>query len=127
MSEHSRLVELLRRQFGRWCVGRHMEARMRFPLIALSAMLAAGCSIYPHPPPPPPPPELGRPPALCEATVFPLNTRVAAWSVDKFTGRYTRGADALIVARQEHRLLVARPGFGTREITAPDVGSWQWH
>ena len=97
-------------------------------LLAIPALLAAaGCYMYPHPPPPPPPPELGRPPAACEATIFPLNTRITAATVDKFTGRYARGADTLIVARQQHRLLVTRPGFGTREITAPDAGGGQWY
>lgn len=101
-----------------------MEVRVRH-LLALSLVCAAGCA--PHPPPPPPPPELGRAPANCADAIFPLNNRIAAWSVAKFTGRYARGTEALTVERREHRLLVTRPGLGTREISAPDVGSWQWH
>lgn len=100
---------------------------MRLWLIPALGLAAAGCVLRQHPPPPPPPPELGAAAADCAATVFPLNPRVAAWSVDKFTGRYARGAEVLTIARREHRLLVTRPGFGTREIAAPDVENWTWH
>lgn len=99
---------------------------MRRWLVLPLSFTAAGCW-PPHPPPPPPPPELGRAPANCADTIFPLNTRIAAWSVDKFTGRYTRGAETLTVSRADHRLLVTRPGFGTRQINASDVASRQWH
>ena len=86
----------------------------------------AGC-LYPHPPPPPPPPELGRPAAHCADTIFPSNPRIGAWSVDKFAGHYRRGQQTLTVTRDNHRLLVMRPGFGTREITPDTVESRQWH
>ena len=99
---------------------------MRKLLVLPLSLLAAGCW-PPHPPPPPPPPELGRAPANCADAIFPLNSRIAAWSVDKFAGRYARGAETLVVSRNEHRLLVSRPGFGTRQINAPDVESRQWH
>ena len=93
-----------------------------FPL----ALATAGC-LYPHPPPPPPPTEALRPAANCADAVFPTNPRVTAWSVDKFAGHYRRGELALTVTRDNHRLLVMRPGFGTREISADTVESWQWH
>lgn len=96
-------------------------------LLSLILCVPAAACLYPHPPPPPPPPELGRPVANCADTIFPTNPRVAAWSVDKFTGHYRRGELALTVNRDNHRLLVMRPGFGTREITANNVESWQWH
>lgn len=96
-------------------------------LLVLPLVLVAVAGCLPHPPPPPPPPELGRAPANCADTIFPLNTRIAAWSVDKFAGRYKRGDQTLTVTRANHRLLVMRPGFGTREISAPDVAGWQWH
>ena len=100
------------------------------PAVPLLCLAAAGCtSIWgPHPPPPPPPPELGvAGPANCADTIFPLNPQVVASSVDKFTGHYRRGQQALTVTRHNHRLLVMRPGFGTREITAENVASRHWH
>jgi hypothetical protein len=99
-------------------------------LPVLPLILAATGCYYPHPPPPPPPPELASAIAAaanCAETVFPLNPRVDGWSVDKFTGRYARGSESLTVTRSEHRLLVARAGFGTREIAADNVESWHWH
>ena len=99
---------------------------MRNAVPPLLCLAAAGCA-YPHPPPPPPPPELGTAAARCEDAVFPENPSVGAWSVDKFAGHYRRGAQALTVTRDNHRLLVMRPGFGTRQITADNVQSWQWH
>lgn len=99
---------------------------MRKLVPILLPLAAAGC-IYPHPPPPPPPPELGAAAANCADTVFPANPRIGAWSVDKFTGHYRRGEQVLTVTRDNHRLLVMRPGFGTREITAGTIESWQWH
>ena len=93
------------------------------PILCLSA---AAC-LYPHPPPPPPPPELGRPAAHCADTIFPANPRIDSWSIGKFAGHYQRGQQTLTVTRDNHRLLVMRPGFGTREITAGTVESWQWH
>ena len=100
--------------------------RMRQPASLALCLLAAGC-FYPHPPPPPPPPELGAAPASCADTIFPLNPQIGAWSVDKFTGHYRRGGQTLTVTRHNQRLLVMRPGFGTREITAGNVESWLWH
>ena len=97
----------------------------RLPLL-LVCLAAAGC-LYPPPLAPPPPPELGAPPANCADTIFPTNSRVDAWSVDKFAGHYRRNQVVLTVTRDNHRLLVMRPGFGTREITADSVESWQWH
>lgn len=99
---------------------------MRKWVVIPLGLIAAGCW-PPHPPPPPPPPELGMAPAPCAATIFPTNTRIAAWSVDKFTGRYVRGSDSLTVHRDQHRLLVTRPGFGTREISSADIESWSWN
>jgi len=102
---------------------------MRSLIPLLPCLVIAGC-IYPHPPPPPPPPELAGTaavPANCADTIFPTNVRIAAWSVDKFTGHYRRGDQALTVTRQNHRLLVMRPGFGTREITSDNIESWHWH
>lgn len=100
------------------------------PLVPLLCLAAAGCTTIwgPHPPPPPPPPELGTAaPANCADTIFPLNPQIGAWSVDKFTGHYRLGQQALTVTRHKQRLLVMRPGFGTREITAASVDSRQWH
>jgi len=100
------------------------------PPVPLLCLAAAGCTTIwgPHPPPPPPPPELGTAaPANCADTVFPLNPQIGAWSVDKFTGHYRLGQQSLTVTRHNQRLLVMRPGFGTREITAASVESWQWH
>lgn len=95
------------------------------PLLCLAA---AGCYANPHPPPPPPPPELGTvAPANCADTIFPLNPQIGPGSVDRFTGQYRRGGQALTVTRQNQRLLVTRPGFGTREITAESVASPLWH
>ena len=99
---------------------------MRKLLSSILCLSAAGC-LYPHPPPQPPAPELGRPAAHCGDTIFPANPRIGAWSVDKFAGTYRRGQQALTVTRDNHRLLVTRPGFGTREVTAPSVESWQWN
>jgi hypothetical protein len=99
---------------------------MRPPVLLILCLAAAGC-FYPHPPPPPPPPELGAAPANCADAIFPLNPRIGAWSVDKFTGHYWRDRQALTVTRHNQRLLVMRPGFGTREITADNVESRHWH
>lgn len=71
-------------------------------LVFLLCPAAAGCTSLwgPHPPPPPPPPELGvAAPANCADTIFPLNPQVGAWSVDKFTGQYRLGQQALTVTR----------------------------
>ena len=95
-------------------------------LLGLPLLLTAGC-MYPHPPPPPPPPELTGAPADCADTIFPTNPRVADWSVAKFTGSYRNGQLGLTVRRDNHRLLVTRPGFGTREIATDNLDSWRWH
>ncbi len=101
---------------------------MRPPVPLLLCPFIAGCYWGPHPPPPPPPPELGAAgPANCADTIFPLNPQIGAWSVDKLTGHYRRGQQALTVTRHNQRLLVMRPGFGTREITAGNAESGQWH
>lgn len=99
---------------------------MRRVILLVLGASATGC-LYPHPPPPPPPPELGRPPAACEATVFPPDPRIAAAMADTLAGRYLRGAESLAVTRREHRLLVSRPGFATRQIKTADFQSGQWH
>jgi hypothetical protein len=62
----------------------------------------------------------------CALTVFPTNERVAAWSVDKFAGRFASGANTLVVRREEHRLLVEGWTLGRRELTAQSVESWSW-
>lgn len=98
--------------------------RLPLPLLCLAT---AGC-FYSHPPPPPPPPELGAAsPASCADTIFPLNPQIGPWSVDRFTGHYRRDSEALTVTRHNRRLLVMRPRFGTREITADSVDSPLWH
>ena len=100
--------------------------RRTFP--PLLCLAAAGCYANPHPPPPPPPPELGTvAPANCADTIFPLNPQIGPGSADRLTGHYRRGGQALTVTRQNQRLLVTRPGFGTREITAESVSSPLWH
>ena len=63
----------------------------------------------------------------CAATVFPPDEHIGAWSVDKFAGRYSDGANALIVRRDGHRLLVEGWALGTRQLTADSVESWTWH
>ena len=62
----------------------------------------------------------------CAMTVFAPNDRIGAWPVDKFAGRYTSGANSLVVRRNEHRLYVEGWILGTRELTADNVESWVW-
>jgi|tagenome__1003787_1003787.scaffolds.fasta_scaffold20566986_2 hypothetical protein len=62
----------------------------------------------------------------CARMVVPANERIAAWSVDKFAGRYVRGTDTITVWRDEHRLLVGGWTLGTRQLTADSVESWTW-
>ena len=63
----------------------------------------------------------------CATATFPSDDRIAAWSVDKFAGRYMHGTDALTVRRDGHRLLIEGWTLGTRQLTAPSVESWTWH
>ena len=62
----------------------------------------------------------------CSLTTYPENDRIAGWSVDKFTGRYSDGANTLTVRRDRHRLMVDGWVLGTRELTAKNVESWTW-
>jgi hypothetical protein len=63
----------------------------------------------------------------CASTLFPRNDQIAAWSVDKFAGRYTRGPDALTVRRDQHRLVVEGWTLGTRQLSAQSAESWTWN
>jgi hypothetical protein len=94
-----------------------MEVSMR-QLAVLLPLLLAGCATTNRPPAQP----------SCADTHFAENPRIAAWSVDKFAGRYRNGADELHVTRQgEHRFVVQRPGYGTRELATENVESWKFH
>ena len=89
-------------------------------IIASASVLLAGCGAR----------EGGlpqHPQAQCAQATFPASDRIAAWSVDKFAGRYTREGETLIVSREEHRLFVAGWVLGRRQLTAESVESWTWH
>ena len=62
----------------------------------------------------------------CALAIFPENDRIGGWSVDKFTGRFSRGSDTLTVRRDQHRFLIEGWTLGTRELTAESVESWTW-
>jgi hypothetical protein len=62
----------------------------------------------------------------CACTVVPANERIAVWSVDKFAGRYARGADTIIIWRDDHRLFIGGWTLGTRQLTSDTVESWTW-
>ena len=62
----------------------------------------------------------------CARTVVPANERIAVWSVDKFAGRYARGADTIIIWRDDHRLFIGGWTLGTRQLTSDTVESWTW-
>ncbi|HKG99764.1 MAG TPA: hypothetical protein VKB08_03440 [Bradyrhizobium sp.] len=88
--------------------------------IAAVALLAGACTATPQMPVA----QSSQP--QCAQTAFPPNERIAVWSVDKFAGRYVRGADIVAVRRDEHRLLVEGWTLGTRQLTADSVESWTW-
>lgn len=99
---------------------------MRFQVLPVLCLAGSGC-VYPHLPPPPAPTELGLAASDCATTIFPVDPQIAAWSVDKFAGQYRLGSQVLTVRRDDHRLMVTRAGFGTRQIVAKNVESWRWH
>ena len=62
----------------------------------------------------------------CSLITYPENERIGAWSVDKFTGRYSDGTHMLTVRRDQRRLIVEGWVLGTRQLTAASVESWTW-
>ena len=97
---------------------------MRALIVAATALIS-GCAADPTPQVAQH--AVGSAPA-CAAQTFPANERIGAWSVDKFAGRYARkdGGTALVVRRNDHRLLIDRGALGTRELTADSIESWTW-
>ena len=96
---------------------------MRALPVLIPASLALAACLGPAPPPPPLPAELYGG-ADCASTVFPTDTSVAAWSVDKFAGVYRRGRESVTVSRQDHRFLIHRVRYGVREARAEGPQSW---
>ncbi|WP_118858038.1 hypothetical protein [Sphingomonas mesophila] len=97
---------------------------MKFlPPLCTAAALAA--CVGPAPPPPPTPAELAGIPD-CASTIFPTDTSVAGWSVDKFAGVYRRGRESVTVTRQDHRFLLHRVRYGVRELRAEAPQSWNF-
>jgi hypothetical protein len=86
-----------------------------------AALLTGACALTPGT-------ELAEPgQPQCASATFPLNERIAVWSVDKFAGRYSSGGNVLTVRRDQHRLLVEGWTLGKRELAAQNVESWTWH
>ena len=87
--------------------------------LSVAFLLLAGCasSLLPE----------HRAEAGCAATRFPENQRIGPATVDKFAGTYRNGKEVLYVTREgEHRFVVQRPGFGTRELATDNIEGWRF-